>query len=119
MVWHGLAFVILAWAQAIWFSASPSFAAADQVDEADDDIRQQLTERIDKRRRVQPTTIDIRGWPLTLSGSYEIKLDNLRPANSRAELGRRDRLLLDHGVEGEAFYRLNSQLSLFAQLHLT
>ena len=118
MVRHGLAFVILALAQAIWFSASPSFAA-DQFDEADDEIRQQLTERIDKRRPVQPTTIDIRGWPLTLSGSYEIKLDNLRPANSRAELGRRDRLLLDHGVEGEAFYRLNSQLSLFAQLHLT
>ena len=118
MVRHGLAFAFQAWAQAIWFSASLSFAA-DQVDEADDDIRQQLTERIDKRRPVQPTTIDIRGWPLTLSGSYEIKLDNLRPANSRAELGHRDRLLLDHGVEGEAFYRLNSQLSLFAQLHLT
>ncbi len=54
-----------------------------------------------------------------MSGSYEISVDNLRPANSRAELGRRDRLLLDHGVEAEAFYPLNSQWSLFAQLHLT
>ena len=90
MVRRGLAFAFLAWAQAIWFSASLSFAT-DQVDEADDDIRQQLTERIDKRRPVQPTTIDIRGRPLILSGSYEINLDNLRPANSRAKLGHRDR----------------------------
>ena len=78
-----------------------------------------MTERIDQRRPLQPTTFEVHGRLLTVSGSYEINLDNLRPANSRAELGRRDRLLLDHGAEAEAFYPLNSQWSLFAQLHLS
>ena len=119
MIRRVLAVVLLPWAQAFCFTVTLSFAADDQIDDAGDELRKQLTERIDQRRPLQPTTFEVRGRLLTVSGSYEINLDNLRPANSRAELGRRDRLLLDHGVEAEAFYPLNSQWSLFAQLHLT
>ncbi len=118
MVRRVLALFLLAWAQAFLFPATLSYAEEEAEEESDDELRKRLTERVDKRRPVQPFSIDVRGRPLTITGGYEVNLDYLRPANSKAELGRRDRLLLDHGVETEAYYSLNPQLSLFAQVHL-
>lgn len=104
--------------QALWFTATLSYAEDEAKDESDDELRKRLTQRVDKRRPVQPFGIDIAGRLLTITGDYEVNLDYLRPANSKAELGRRGRLVLDHGVEAEGYYSLNSQLSLFAQLRL-
>lgn len=118
MVRRAVALILLVCAQAFLGVATLSHGQEEEEDESDDELRNRLTDRVDKRRPVQPFRIDILERPLTITGNYEINLDYLRPANGKAELGRRDRLLLDHGVEAEAFYPLNPQLSLFAQLRL-
>ncbi len=118
MVRRAVALIVLVCAQVFLLVTTLSYAEEEGENESDDELRNRLTDRVDKRRPVQPFSIDILARPITMTGSYEINLDYLRPANGKAELGRRDRLLLDHGIEAEAFYRLNSQLSLFAQLHL-
>ena len=118
MIRRVLAFMCLVCVQALWFTSTLSYSEDEAEDESDDELRKRLTQRVDKRRPVQPFGIDIAGRLLTITGDYEVNLDYLRPANSKAELGRRGRLVLDHGVEAEGYYSLNSQLSLFAQLHL-
>jgi alginate production protein len=116
MVRRVQAFICLTFVTVLLFAATLSYAEENQSEESNDELRKRLTERVDKRRPVQPFSFDVGGRPLTLTGSYEINLDYPRSANSKAELGRRDRLLLDHGVEAESYYPLSPQLSLFAQL---
>lgn len=84
---------------------------------AQEDLRERLTEREDQRRPAEPFSIEVAGRPLSLSGEYEVTLDHLRRRGSNAA-GRFDSLLLQHAVEGEAFYSFGPELSLFAQLRV-
>jgi alginate production protein len=83
--------------------------ATDEGD-AEGALRQRLTEREDKRRPLEPFTLDLAGRPLVLGGEIEIETDWLR---LRERSGARTVLQL----ETEAFYSFGKSLSLFAQLH--
>jgi alginate production protein len=80
-----------------------------------DDLRERLTEREDKRRPLRPTTIDVAGHPLTLSGEYEIGFEYLRRRTFAASALRPERVRMEQSIEGEAFYGFGPVLSLFAQ----
>ncbi len=95
---------------------SLGLAGAAGADE-DEALRDHLTEREDKRRPPEPFTIDVFGHPLTLGGEYEFELNYVRQRVWRATTAP-DRLLLEHGLELEAFYTLGAPLSLFAQVQL-
>jgi alginate production protein len=70
----------------------------------------------DKRRPVEPLSIDVAGRPLTVGGEYEIGLNYLRRRVVVAAVRQPDRLLLAQELEGEAFYSFGPPLSVFAQL---
>jgi len=82
---------------------------------AQEDLRERLTEREDRRRPVEPFSLELGGRPLVLSGEYEVTLDRL---DSPGMAGLFDSLLLENAVEGEAFYSFGPELSLFAQLRV-
>ena len=97
----------------VWLVASP--AGAD-----DDELRDRLTEREDKRRPPEPFTTDVFGHPLTLGGEYELDLSYVRrrvlDGDGAQPDPQHDQFLLEHGLELEAFYTLGAPLSLFAQI---
>jgi hypothetical protein len=81
----------------------------------DDDLRQRLTEREDKRRPLEPWSIEVAGRPLTIGGEYAIEFDYLR--NIVLDEGARqpDGLLLEQSLELESFYSFGPSLSIFGQ----
>ncbi len=83
---------------------------------ADDELRERLTEREDKRRAPTPFSVDVAGRPLTLSGEVEIGVDSQRRRIYGTDARERDRRLFEPGVEAEAFYSFGKPLSLFAQV---
>ena len=83
---------------------------------ADDDLRERLTEREDKRRPVEPWSTEIAGRPLTVDGEYQIDLSYLRRRVIDDAVSQPDRLLLAQELEVEAFYSFGHLLSLFMQL---
>jgi hypothetical protein len=91
-------------------------AARAEEEEEEEDLRERLTEREDKRRPVEPFTLDLGGRPLVLGGEYELKLDFLRNFAIGDVADDHDRLLLEQGAELEAFYSFGKPLSLFAQV---
>lgn len=101
----------LACALIVWCLAEPLQAA-------EEELRERLTEREDKRRPPEPTSILVAGRPLTLSGEYEIGVDSMRRRVFDQSVRQRDRVLLQQGVELEAFYTFGAPLSAFAQLRL-
>jgi hypothetical protein len=89
----------------------------EEVDE-DEGLRQRLTEREDKRRPLKPWSIRVEGRPLTISGEWESNLGYLRHRVLGEPVKEPDRLLLEQGLEVEAFYSWGPLLSLFAQLNV-
>jgi alginate production protein len=83
---------------------------------ADEQLRERLTEREDKRRSPAPYSVDIAGRALTLSGEYEISLNAQRRRIYGNAVRERDRSLFEQGIDAEAFYSFGKPLSLFAQL---
>jgi alginate production protein len=93
-------------------------AHAEEEDEEDEELREKLTEREDKRRPLEPWTLEVFGHPLTVGGEYEIELIGLR-SDVLEEAGREDdRVFLEQGLEFEAFYTLGKPLSVFAQFKI-
>ena len=94
-------------------------APANESEASDEhDPWEQLTERPDKRRPIEPFDIDIGGRPLVLGGEYEIALGYLRNRILGQNVDQPDRLGLEQGLELEAFYSFGPQLSLFAQVQV-
>lgn len=83
--------------------------------EEEEGLRQQLTEREDKRRPLEPWSIDVAGRPLTIGGEYAIELGYLRQRGV-VPPARADRLLLGNELQLEAFYSFGPPLSLFVQI---
>lgn len=90
----------------------------EEGEEEEDALQQRLTEREDRRRPLEPFTVDVAGRPLTLGGEYEIEWEALWPRERDETTTRSDRALLLQGLEGEAFYTWGKPLSLFAQVKL-
>jgi alginate production protein len=88
---------------------------AEQAENEEDELRERLTEREDKRRPLQPFSISVAGRPLTIGGEYEIELGSLRP-RLFGKAKQRNRLLLEQGLQLETFYSFGPELSLFAQV---
>jgi hypothetical protein len=95
-------------------SPPPSDSGEPEEDE-EDQLRQRLTEREDKRRPAKPWSTEVAGRPFTISGEYEINLDYLRRRVLGDSVDQPDRALLEQGLEVEAFYSWGAPLSLFAQ----
>jgi hypothetical protein len=91
--------------------AQPAHAGND-----DDELRGRLTEREDKRRPLVPWSIEIAGRPLTLGGEYAFELGYLRNRIVGEDVNQPDRLLLEQGLQLEAFYSFGPPLSLFGQI---
>jgi alginate production protein len=96
------------------FSIEPEESFEDE----EGDLREQLTEREDKRRPVKPWSIEVAGRPLAVSGEYEITPGYSRRRVIGGAVGQPDRFLLEQGLEVEAFYSFGLPLSLFAQLRV-
>jgi hypothetical protein len=96
--------------------------AGARADGEDDDegeeerLQERLTEREDKRRPLEPFRIHVGGHPLTLGGEYETELAGFRPRVLDRGVDQPDRLLLEQGLQLEAFFTLGQPLSLFVQL---
>jgi alginate production protein len=92
---------------------SESTAEAEEVE-----LQQRLTEREDKRRPLDPVTIDLAGRPLIVGGEVELETSTLWPRTGDSAQGRSDRSFVELGIEAEAFYGFGPPLSLFAQVRL-
>jgi hypothetical protein len=96
---------------------------AEEADEAEEEVeeeeelRERLTEREDKRRPLEPWSVQVGGRPLTVGGEYEIELGYVR-RRLIGDFEQPDRLLLEQGLDLEAFYTFGPPLSLFAQIHV-
>ncbi|MGH8614723.1 MAG: alginate export family protein [Gammaproteobacteria bacterium] len=97
---------------------SSSIKATERDESEDDNLRQRLTEREDKRRPVVPWSIEVAGKPLTVSGEYELSPGYLRRRILGNAVDQPDRFLLEQGLEAEAFYSFGPPISLFAQLRV-
>ncbi len=91
----------------------PALAAEPDDDE---DIRERLTEREDKRRPLEPFSVELFGRPLTLGGKLEIEFLELRRWIVGSQIAEPDRRLLAQGLELEAFYSFEEKLSVFMQV---
>lgn len=97
---------------------SSSIKSEERDESEDNDLRQRLTEREDKRRPVVPWSTEVAGKPLTVSGEYELSPGYLRRRVLSPAVDQPDRFLLEQELEAEAFYSFGPPLSLFAQLRL-
>ncbi len=97
---------------------SSSIKSEERDESEDDDLRQRLTEREDKRRPVVPWSTEIAGKLLTVSGEYELSPGYLRRRVLGDAADQPDRFLLEQGLEAEAFYSFGPPISLFAQLRV-
>jgi len=89
--------------------------AEEEEDEAE--LRERLTEREDKRRPLEPFSIDVAGRPLTLGGEWELELGYVRRRFLDEDaVEEPNRFLMEQALEVEAFYTLGQPLSLFVQL---
>jgi hypothetical protein len=89
-----------------------------RAEDDEDELRERLTERVDKRRPREPWSIEVGGRALSVSGEYEVELGYLRPRVYGAPAAERDRLLLEQGLVLEGFWGLGPALSLFAQVRV-
>jgi alginate production protein len=88
-------------------------SAADDEDE--EDLQQRLTEREDKRRPLEPFSVDLGGHLLTLGGELELELDGVR-RRVLEDVAEPDQLRLSNQLELEAFYTVGKPFSVFAQI---
>lgn len=82
------------------------------------ELQQRLTEREDKRRPLDPVTIDLAGRPLIVGGEVELETSTLWPRTGDGAQDRSARSFVELGIEAEAFYSFGLPLSLFAQVRL-
>ena len=87
-----------------------------RADDDDDDLRQRLTEREDKRRPLVPWSFELGGHPFAVGGEYAFDLGYLRHRIIGEDVNQTDRLFLEHGLQLEAFYSIGPELSLFWQV---
>lgn len=85
---------------------------------AEDELWQRLTEREDKRRPLERWSVEVAGRPLIVGGEYELMFDRLHDTVDAEPYSQVDRLLLDSGLEAEAFYAFAPPFAVFAQLRL-
>jgi hypothetical protein len=111
MIWRGalLALGLLAICQ------TPPAAAQDDGEDEQERLQERLTEREDKRRPHEPFTIHIGEHPLTLGGEYELELLGIRREDVDDGADQPDRMLLEQGLELEAFFTIGPELSAFVQ----
>lgn len=95
--------------------AGRSAVAEPDAQDQEADRRERLTEREDKRRPLEPWGFEVGGHPLTFGGEYEFELDGLQRIAIGDDVDQPDRLLLQQGLEAEAFYSLGQPLSIFVQ----
>ncbi len=86
--------------------------------DADQALRERLTEREDQNRIEDPFTTILFGNTLTLSGQYEFNIEPIRRLGLGDPDGDFDRLLLEQEIETEVFYTFGEPLSLFVQFRL-
>lgn len=89
-----------------------------ETETEDVELQERLTEREDKRRPLDPVTLDLWGRPLIVGGEVELETGLLWPHVSGDASRRGDRAFLELGLEAEAFYSFGEPLSLFAQVRL-
>jgi hypothetical protein len=92
--------------------------APEDPDEEHQQLWERLTEREDKRRPLEPWSVEVARRPLTLGGEYEIALGRVQRRVIGTKVDEPDRLLLEQELELEAFYNLGAPFSVFAQLRL-
>jgi alginate production protein len=93
----------------------------DDDEEEEEDLRERLTEREDKRRPERSWSTLLADRPLTLSGEFELepRAVRRRVVGSEPGVDERDRILVESGLEVEAFYTFGPELSLFGQFRLS
>ena len=84
----------------------------------EDELQQRLTEREDKRRPLDPVTIDLAGTAADRRRRSRTRNGTLWLRASGDAPDRSDRSFLELGIEAEAFYSFGQPLSLFAQARL-
>jgi hypothetical protein len=99
-------------------AAVPPARAEEEEEEGAEELREKLTEREDKRRPLEPWSIDVLGRPLTVGGEYELELLALRSALLDEETDDEDLVTMEQGLEVEMFYTFGTVLSLFAQFRV-
>jgi alginate production protein len=101
---------------------APSGDGTEQAEEGEEaeeeELQERLTEREDKRRPLDPVTIDLAGRPLIVGGEVELETSTLWPRTGDSAQDRSARSFLELGIEAEAFYSFGLPLSLFAQVRL-
>jgi alginate production protein len=103
----------LPWVLALAPPAGPARAGDD-----DDELRERLTEREDKRRPLVPWSVDLAGRPLTVGGEFAFELGYLRHRIIGEDVNQTDRLLLEPGLQLETFYSFGPVLSIFSQIEV-
>jgi hypothetical protein len=93
-------------------------SADDEEEEAD--LQERLTEREDKRRPLEPFTLDVLGHPLTIGGEFELELEPVWQRVLVSEVDGEDvreddRVLWTQQLQLEAFYTIGEPLSAFLQ----
>lgn len=78
-------------------------------------LRERLTEREDENRLAEPTTIDLFGRPLIVSGETELSLDYRRHTLLGGDDRGSGRTALEFQLEAEVFYSVSENVLLFAQ----
>jgi hypothetical protein len=115
MAGSGAGPILLPWTLSCVLAVASVPGPAQAADD-DDDLRQRLTEREDKRRPLEPWSFELAGRPLTIGGEYAIELGYLRNAVVGEGARQPDRLLLEQGLELESFYSFSPELSIFGQI---
>lgn len=96
--------------------------AAPAATQTAEDRRALLTEREDETRVADPWTIPVLGHPFSATVQTESAFDRIRQFSEAATPGDapagETRVLMEQQAEGEAFYALGPQLSIFAQVRL-
>ena len=89
----------------------------DTPTQAEDDLRERLTRRVDKRRAPDPWQTEIAGRVLTVSGEFGLDLEQTRRPLPDTARRYRDRLS-GASLEAQAFYSITDSLSMFVQWRL-
>jgi alginate production protein len=100
----------------VLFGAAPITAAqGDDEEEERERLQEQLTEREDKRRPVEPFSYRFGENLFTIGGEYELGILGIERRLLDSGVAQPDRVLLDQSLEIEGFYTLGQPLSVFVQ----
>src|SRR5688500_8229332 len=86
---------------------APSGDGTEQAEEGEEaeeeELQERLTEREDKRRPLDPVTIDLAGRPLIIGGEVELETSTLWLRTGDSAQDRSARSFLELWIEAEAF----------------